>query len=263
MSFDLAMSSLVLRRHPMPEHREMIPSSDTTATTAGILPAGAFGEWLQRFRASLLGSEGSAVPCGDCTGCCISGYSVQVRPQDERARARIPPELLVSALGQARGERTMAARLDGTCPMLHGGRCGIYEDRPQTCRDYDCRVFAAVRIDAGGTDKEVINRRVRQWRFSYPTESDRKAHEAVAAVAAFIARKADSFPAHRVPRGPTGVAVLACESYSVFLRPEIHEMGDREIAQAVLDASREFHRPQAGSNAARFCASVSLGPPST
>jgi hypothetical protein len=136
----------------------------------------------------------------------------------------------------------MAAQPDGTCPMLSEGKCTIYEDRPQTCRDYDCRVFAAARIEAGGTDKEVINRRVRQWRFTYPRESDRNAHEAVAAAAAFIRGKRSSFPGQLAPLGRTGVAVLACESYGVFLQTQIDEMTDREIARAMLDASREFHR---------------------
>ena len=205
------------------------------------IPAGAFGAWLERFRASLLGDQGSDVPCGECRGCCISGYSVQVRPEDSRARTRIPPELLLSALGLARGERTMAARPDGTCPMLSDRTCTIYEDRPQTCRDYDCRVFAAARIEAGGTDKEVINRRVRQWRFTYPNESDRSAHDAVAAAAAFIRHKRSSFPGQLAPVGPTGIAVLACESYSVFLHMRIDEMSDGAIARAMLDSSREFH----------------------
>lgn len=213
----------------------------TAARTAEI-PAGGFGEWLERFRASLVGDQGSDVPCGECTGCCISGYSVQVRPEDNAARARIPPEWLISALGVARGERTMAARPDGTCPMLSDSKCTIYADRPQTCRDYDCRVFAAARIEAGGTDKEVINRRVRQWRFTYPNESDRNAHEAVAAAAAFIRQKRGSFPGQLAPVGPTGVAVLACESYGVFLQTRIDDMTDDEIARALLDSSREFHR---------------------
>src|ERR1700760_3567026 len=153
----------------------------TSPASTPEIAAGDFLDWLQHFRASLLGNEGSQVPCGDCRGCCISGYSVQIRPHDAGARARIPAELLVSARGFARDELTMAARPDGTCPMLRNNECSIYEARPQTCRDYDCRVFAASGIEPGGPDKVVINRRVRQWRFSYPTELDRKAHSAVMA----------------------------------------------------------------------------------
>jgi uncharacterized protein len=216
----------------------MTSPASTSEMTA--IPAGDFLEWLQHFRASLLGNEGSQVPCGDCRGCCISGYSVQIRPRDAGARALIPAELLVSARGFARDELTMAARPNGTCPMLRDNECSIYEARPQTCRDYDCRVFAAAGIEPGGPDKVVINRRVRQWRFSYPIELDRKAHSAVMATAAFIRTKRSSFPHQRAPMSPSGICVLACESYSVFLQPDIHTKSDTEIARSILDASREF-----------------------
>ena len=203
------------------------------------LPAGAFLHWLQHFRASLLGNQGSDVPCGDCRGCCISGYSVQIRPHDTAARALIPAEMLARVPGFAADELTLAARPDGTCPMLRDNECSIYESRPQTCRDYDCRVFAASGISP---DKVVIRERVGQWRFSYPTELDRKAHAAVLATADFIRTRRNSFPNQRAPMGPSGISVLACESYSVFLRPDIHEKTDTEVARLILDASREFHR---------------------
>jgi hypothetical protein len=119
------------------------------------------------------------------------------------------------------------------------GQCG---SRPQTCRDYDCRVFAAAGVEPGGPEKLVINRRVRQWLFSYPTELDRNSHQAVRATAAFIRAKRSSFPGQRAPVGPSGVSVLACESYSVFLQPDIFEKADTEVAQMILSASREFHQ---------------------
>jgi uncharacterized protein len=199
--------------------------------------AGPFGDWLARFRASMRGTQGSEVPCGDCTGCCISGYSVQVRRQDERARARIPVELLVSAPGFARGDLTMAPRPDGVCPMLDEGKCTIYEDRPQTCLDYDCRIFSAAGLEAG---KTVIDRRVRQWRFTYPAPSDRRAHDAVLATASFIRRKRESFPANRAPTAPTGIAVLAIKTYGVFLDADVGRRSDTEIAAAIVAASRAF-----------------------
>jgi Fe-S-cluster containining protein len=206
-------------------------------TDEGTVDAGAFGNWLAQFRASLRGNQGSQVPCGDCTGCCISGYSVQVRPQDERALARIPAELLVRAPGFARGELTMAPRPDGVCQMLNAGKCTIYEDRPQTCLDYDCRIFPAAGLESG---KPVIDRRVHQWRFTYPTQADRKAHEAVLATASFIRNKRESFPASRAPTAPTGVAVLAIKAYGVFFDQNLPERSDAEIAAAIVEASRAF-----------------------
>jgi uncharacterized protein len=199
--------------------------------------AGPFGSWLAQFRASLRGDQGSEVPCGDCTGCCISGYSIQLRPRDERALARIPAELLVRALGFPRGHLTMAPRPDGVCPMLTAGKCTIYTDRPQTCLDYDCRIFTAAGVEAG---KTVIDRRVRQWRFTYPTSADREAHDAVLATSAFIQNERSSFPANRAPTAPTGIAVLAIKAYTVFLEENVRHRSDAEIATAIVEASRAF-----------------------
>ena len=214
--------------------------SQSAPTPDEEVAAGPFGSWLAHFRASLRGNQGSEVPCGDCTGCCISGYSIQLRPRDERALARIPAELLVRAPGFPRGHLTMAPRADGVCPMLSVGKCTIYADRPQTCLDYDCRVFAAAGLEAGGADKSVINRRVRQWRFSYADAADREAHDAVLAASTFIQRKRASFPANRAPTAPTGIAVLAIKAYAVFLEEAIGSRSDAEVAGAIVEASRAF-----------------------
>src|SRR5262245_18665479 len=129
---------------------------------------------------------------------------------------------------------------DGTCPMQNAGKCSIYADRPQTCRDYDCRIFAAAGIDAGGEDKHVINRRVHAWRFAYPTDAERKAHEAIREAATFIRDKKARFPGGRAPTAPTGIAVLALKVYAVFLDPRLPTMHDEDIAAAIIAASREF-----------------------
>jgi uncharacterized protein len=131
----------------------------------------------------------------------------------------------------------MAPRPDGTCQMLTAGKCTIYENRPQTCLDYDCRVFAAAGIEAG---KPVIDRRVREWQFSYPTGADRKAHDAVLAAAAFIREKRTNFPANRAPVAPTGIAVLAIKTYTVFLEQNLERRSDAEVATAIVDAGRAF-----------------------
>ena len=123
--------------------------------------------------------------------------------------------------------------------MLAGGKCSIYADRPQTCLDYDCRIFAAAGIEAGGDDKSVINKRVREWRFSYPEQTDRQEHEAVRAAASFIRDRRDSFTV-RVPAGPMGIAVFAIKSYPVFLDPLIGNKSDAEVARAILEAARGF-----------------------
>ena len=53
--------------------------------------------------------------------------------------------------------------------MLIDNRCSIYEHRPQTCRTYDCRIFAATGVRLDDDEKELIARQTRRWRFSFPT----------------------------------------------------------------------------------------------
>lgn len=200
--------------------------------------AGAFGSWLAQARESLRGNGGMEVPCGDCVGCCTSGYSVQLRPEDQRALARIPVKLLVSPAGFPEGHMTLPSLANGACPMLEAGKCTVYDVRPQTCLDYDCRIFAAAGIEAG-EGKAVINRRVREWRFSYPDDADQRAHEAVRSAARFIRERSNSFPG-RVPTAPMGVAVLAIKAYAVFLDPHVATKHDCELADAIVAASRAF-----------------------
>lgn len=198
--------------------------------------AGSFGAWLEQTRAALRGDGGVEVPCGECVGCCVSSYPIPLRADDSRAIAEVPLQFFAR---MPNGQAVMIAREDGTCPMFNAGGCSIYRDRPQTCRDYDCRVFAAAGIDAGGDEREVINRRVRAWRFSYSSDAERLAHEAVRAAAAFIRDRAHRFDA-RLPRTPTGIAVLAIKTYTVFVGRDMDKEEDAEIAAALMQAAREF-----------------------
>jgi Fe-S-cluster containining protein len=210
---------------------------------AEVIGAGPFDTWLDAMRESLRGDGGTNVPCGDCRGCCVSSYFIPIRPTDAAA-AHISPELRVRAPGQPAGHTMMGYRADGTCPMLVNRQCTIYPYRPQTCRDYDCRIFAAAGIDAGGPEKIVINRRVRAWRFTYATDTAERTHHAIRATASFIRHHAAEFPNGRAPTSPTGVAVLAVKSYGVFLDPAVGALSDREKANAIVVASRAFDTPE-------------------
>jgi Fe-S-cluster containining protein len=205
---------------------------------AGI-PAGDFGAWLAQARDALRGSAGSRVPCGDCTGCCTAGYSIEVRPTDAAALEHIPATSLSRSLGSAPGNWTVRPTADGSCPMLRGGGCRIYAQRPQTCLDYDCRVFAAAGIEAGGEDKAVINRRVRQWRFEFSGDADRQAHAAIRAAAEFIHLSRAHFPPSAAPRNPLGIAALALRVYPLFLVPAAAG-SEADLARAVVAAAAEF-----------------------
>jgi Fe-S-cluster containining protein len=203
-----------------------------------IIAAGPFGQWLRQARAALRGNGGMEVPCGECVGCCTSGYSILLRPHDA-ALDVVPVKFLSSAPGMAYPHAKMNPLASGHCPMFQQGKCSIYAQRPQTCLDYDCRVFAAAGIPTGD-NRPVINQRIREWRFTYESERDRQAHVAVQSAAAFISEHTAAFPANWLPNNPSGIAVLAVKVYEVFLDAERMTDHDVESALAIVKASGEF-----------------------
>ena len=201
--------------------------------------AGLFGDWLRETHAMLRGTGGSDVPCGTCVGCCVSSYHIWLRPEDRVAYDEVPEAFLLQGRGQPPGHHLMGYRDDGRCPMLTAQGCRIYADRPQTCRDYDCRIFAAAGIEAGDDAKRVINERVRAWRFRYADEAERATHGAITAAATFIRQHAEAFGG-AAPTAPTGIAVLAVKSHRVFLDPGIESCDPAAIVKAITEASRAF-----------------------
>ncbi len=205
------------------------------------LPAGEFSSWLRGTRAALRGEGGADVPCGTCSACCTTSHFVHIGPEETRSLARIPRELLFPAPGLPAGTVLLGYDEHGRCPMLAGGRCTIYEDRPLTCRTYDCRVFAAAGTAA---DREPITRQARRWKFGHPTRDDRDEHAAVRAAATFVRERAACFPV-APPRDPVQVALLAIKVYEVFLeRGEtgavVHASSDLDVAKAVMEAYERF-----------------------
>lgn len=186
-------------------------------------------------RASLAGGPGMDVACGDCVGCCTSSYFIKVRPHETRALERIG-EARLEAETLPDGSRLMGYGPNGHCHMFVGGGCSIYSDRPETCRTYDCRVYAAAGIEAG-EGRTMINERIADWEFDLADDQDRAAHRAVRAAAAYLRQHPVRFPNGRVPSRPAEIAVLAIKSYEVFLDPPVD---DREIAAGIIAAVRDF-----------------------
>ncbi|MBT9512409.1 MAG: YkgJ family cysteine cluster protein [Acidovorax sp.] len=129
--------------------------------------AGDFADWLAQTLRGLHTGAPAPVPCGDCRGCCSSGYFIPLTPADSAAVMAIPAPLLSPAPGMPPGYQVLGRTAQGACPMLEHNTCGIYPARPQACRAYDCRVFAAAGMAAGTDSFSRINARVRAWRFSY------------------------------------------------------------------------------------------------
>ena len=186
-------------------------------------------------RGALTGGPGMQVACGDCVGCCTSGYYIKVRPHETEALRHIPAQHLQPAPGES-GTMMMGFDSAGHCPMFGTHGCSIYAHRPDTCRTYDCRIFTAAGMQAGDT-RTVINQRIARWKFSYPAETDREEHRAVMAAAAFLRQHPVRFPDGRIPSLPADIAVLAVKSYRVFLGANPH---DAAAASGIIDACRAF-----------------------
>lgn len=210
------------------------------------LPAGRFSSWLRRMRSAMVHDNGMDVPCGECNACCRSFQFIRIRPEETRTLSRIPRRLLFPAPLLPEGNVLLGYDENGLCPMLINGRCSVYEHRPLACRNYDCRIFSAAGIAAGGRDKATITRRIRRWKFSCPAKRDRERHSAVQAAARFLRNRAECFPAGSLPADPTQVAVLAVKVYGVFLNDKKKsckiEGGspDFKVAKAIMKANEKF-----------------------
>lgn len=130
------------------------------------ISAGEFSIWLE--------NPGADVPCGECRGCCRSSMFIHVGPEEKETIRRIPRKLLFPAPGLPKGHFVLGYNERGECPMLAGGECSIYEHRPQTCREYDCRVFAATGIAVDRARQPEIAARVKAWRFRYAGKASRE-----------------------------------------------------------------------------------------
>jgi Fe-S-cluster containining protein len=207
-------------------------------SSTGDLPAGNFSDWLRDMRAALASRGGMDVACGDCRGCCTSSYYVKVRANETAAMRRIGEENLEAGPPGDPGSRLLGFQPNGHCRMLVARQCSIYQDRPETCRSYDCRVFAAAGMDAG-PGKLEINERVARWRFAYPASLDHDEHRAVTAAAAYLRQHPVRFAGGHVPSRPSEIAVLAVKAYDVFLDPPAD---DRDIRAALVQAVEDFER---------------------
>lgn len=171
------------------------------------LDAGDFSSWLSQAEAAIRGEGDADVACGSCVACCTSSQFVHIEPDEAATLARIPSHLLVPAPGLPDGHVVMGYDDAGRCPMLAEGGCSIYEDRPRTCRTYDCRVFVAAGVEPDAPD---IAARTARWRFRYLSDLDRARHDATRAAAASLDDA----------RGATARAVRAVEIHRRFLRDE-------------------------------------------
>lgn len=221
-------------------------ASRKPGAVATPLAAGDFSAWLAELHLALRSQTETHVACGRCNACCSSAYFIHVRPEDKAAHKAIRKSLLVQAPGLPKGHKLLGHDAHGKCPLWKKTGCSIYAARPLVCRIYDCRIFAAAGILAGGDDKARINAQVLRWKFSYPTPHDRALHQAVQAALRFIRDHAALFPGGRVPSDANQLALLAIMSYGVFLKKDdtgVTVRGPKtaaKLATRVVAACRAF-----------------------
>lgn len=226
-------------------HSNINPIVTKNETDCSDLPAGDFSSWLKHAREALLTECGTEVDCSECAACCSSSYFIHIRPEETQTLRRIKKSFLVAAPGLPRGHVVLGYDRNGLCPILKDGKCSIFEHRPLTCRNYDCRVFAAAGIPESDDGKSQISKRVRRWKFNYPTKHDLAEHLAVQAAASFIRGHAECFPGGQIPSKYSQLAILAITVCDVFLKEgkvAIHgrASSDIETANAIVKACRQF-----------------------
>ncbi len=198
---------------PVAKSRPETPENRVSGRTR---PAGELSGWVAGVLASIRDDAPADVPCDGCTACCRSSQFIHVTPDDADAVAHIPSALLFPAPGLPAGHYVLGYDERGHCPMLVDDRCSIYEHRPNTCRTYDCRVFAATGIDVTD-EKPLVAARVREWRFDESGPAARRTASALEAAARYLAERSGDLPAGTVPVDPTQRAVLAIDVHDMFV----------------------------------------------
>jgi hypothetical protein len=226
------------------------PQAAGSASPAGSAPeparpAGDLSQWLRALRATLDGRGSTDVPCDGCTACCESAQFVHIGPDETETLRRIPAALRFPAPFLPAGHVLLGYDDRGRCPMLTDQGCSIYEDRPRTCRTYDCRVFAATGVDPGA-EKPAVRRRVRTWRFTVEGAGATEL-AALRSAAEFLGRNREVFGGDDPP-GPTQRAVLAVEVADLFIGTGAG--GEREVVApdvAEVRVALAARRPPPGS----------------
>lgn len=75
------------------------------------------------------------VPCNGCTRCC-HGDAVRILPHEDASRWQ------TVAHPYAPGQRMLAHNANNDCVYLGPHGCKIHHDKPQQCREMDCRNIA-------------------------------------------------------------------------------------------------------------------------
>ncbi|MEM7097393.1 MAG: YkgJ family cysteine cluster protein [Pseudomonadota bacterium] len=198
--------------------------------------AGSFDQWLESVQRSTKADLTLDVPCGQCNGCCRSGYFIRVHRSETSALAAIPEQLLFPAPGE-NDIFVMGYDHKGRCPMLKANQCSIYDSRPLTCRTYDCRIFSGSGIDAGA-NRPAVNESVKRWRFTYDDQHDARKHQALMTAANFVMAHKEELDVFSDE--PLHVALLALRCLPFFLQDPLPDTRTQltRVKSALTDSAQ-------------------------
>ena len=184
--------------------------------------AGPFSTWLGEIRGTLKEGKDAEVPRQSCTACCTSFQFIHIEPDEIGTLKAIPKQLLFDAPGAPAGYRVMGYTAVGHCPMFIESKCSIYENRPRTCRSYDCRIYSATDTAIDDPNRTEISKIVKSWQFSYESETDQKSKDQISLALNFIdAHNLDfNYP---IDNSPTLRALIAIEISNLFLSRKIED----------------------------------------
>ena len=199
-----------------------------------------FSNWLKSFTGTLKGINDGNVPCGECVGCCTSSYFIHIKPTDTESINHIPKELMFPAPGLPKGHYLLGYDEKGHCPMFRNGKCSIYTYRPETCRQYDCRVYPATGIFPDDDTSQIV-KKAKGWKFDVSSPEDIEVFEAVRVSAEFIKKYHDCFPKEFIPGNSPQQAVFAIRIHSEFIGVEDENIKSNAQKLANLIVSKYGH----------------------
>lgn len=100
-------------------------------------------------------------------------------------RARLEPEEVALAKKNRLQIVANEGSFDQPCSALADGRCTVYEERPQACRKFVCRLHERLRIEGGDLEPYLV--RVRRAR-ELLVHLDESSEELIALMDADFAR---------------------------------------------------------------------------
>lgn len=206
------------------------------------LHVGNFSSWLSQIRRVLNSSDSMEVPCGDCRACCTSSYFIHIKPNEIETISKIPKEVLFAAPGLPKGHLLLGYDKNGHCPMFINNACSIYEHRPQTCRNYDCRILSATGLTEE-KGKPLISKQAARWEFDLSSKYEQDEITALKSAAKFFVENKELFPNSFVPSNPIQKAILAIIVYRIFMKeqPDLQQINNRkQIVTDILEEYKEY-----------------------